>query len=99
MNPGPSQPIRRQRIDPDLSSSQQAIEQAARDEIQREEERRRQREAINCPISFLSQLQAAAAHSLGPLTHECIHCVAVHFIDEQVLLHREFPAYCSRGDS
>jgi hypothetical protein len=71
---------------------------------EREERARIQREAaardtIDRPLGFISRFNLLQeSYSLGELRHEYEFCQAVHFIDEQVLPHKQFPACCVQKD-
>jgi hypothetical protein len=104
---GPSRPAKRPRIDQNLPREQQdALRTARAAEIAAEREERARirreaaaRDAIDRPLGFISRFDPLQeSHSLGELRHECEFCQAVHFIDEQVLPHKQFPACCVRGD-
>lgn len=100
-------PATRPRIDPTLPEEERdALRTARAAEIaaeRRERARLRRegaiRDAIERPDGFISKFNPQLEpHDLGELYHECEFCQALHFIEEQVLPHKQFPACCVRGD-
>ncbi|KAF4637609.1 hypothetical protein G7Y89_g486 [Cudoniella acicularis] len=103
----PSRPATRPRIDPNLPDEQRealrtaraakiATERRERAQVRRETEAR---DAIDRPPAFISRFDPSqGTYTLGELHHEYEFYQALHFIDEQVLPHKQFPACYVRGD-
>lgn len=73
---------------------------AERTERARAARETRDRDLIDSPHGFISNFDPSLEeHSLGRLSHECEFCEALHFLDEQVLPHKQFTSCCVRGDA